>query len=191
MKRPVPRLAIGLLSMCLLQSGLSACSMAGAPNTSPGNRLLAMSAASGVQVNPEEIFTLSRSNETVTVAPVVGWEQIPATALRNGVDFGYAYFATTDAGVPAGYYRLRATANVTATGTIPGRIQLIDRSGEVRGELPAEVEVHSLTVPAQLPFPRTYATAITDGPRQLIWMRCPNGVCIRWIVLRNRVDRIR
>ena len=171
----------------LFAIGLSGCSVSPGLNPTPNAQLLAASAAAGVQVHDEEVFTLSRGTEAVTVAPIVGWENVPATALPNGVDFGFGYFATREPNVPAGYYRLRAFANPTGPGTVAGRVQLINRAGAVVAELPAEIEVHSMTVPPEAASQRSFvAAAMNVRQQQFAWFRCPNGTCIRIFLLRER-----
>jgi hypothetical protein len=186
MRMITPRCALGLLCFVLAQSGISGCATLPQGSDS-GSQLIAMSQAAGVQVHPQEVFTVSRGNETVTVAPKVGWEQVPATALPNGVDFAYGYFSTAELNVPRGYYTLRAIANPTGVGTVPARVQLIDRAGRVAAEIPAEIEIHSMTVPAEAALSRSFVSAIVSGRQQGIWLRCPNGQCIRLFILRNRI----
>ncbi|HEV7890330.1 MAG TPA: hypothetical protein VGP08_06810 [Pyrinomonadaceae bacterium] len=192
--RVTPRVAIGLLFLSLLQVGLPGCSKPKETNIS--DRLLEASKDAGVQVNPEEVFSISRGAETVAVAPIAGWEQVPATDLRKGTNIGYAYFSTQEPKVPSGYYTLKAFADVDNVGTVAARVQLLDRSGKVAGEIPAEVEVHSLTVPPEAASLRTFVTATDDrvssqtqnipGLRPRIWLRCPNGVCFRIPVFAQR-----
>ena len=194
-KRVAPRVAVGLLALSLLQFGVAGCSRP--KETNPGGQLLEASKEAGVQVNAEEVFTLSRGAETVAVAPIAGWEQVPATDLRKGVNVAYAYFSTQEPKVPAGYYTLKAYADVNGVGTVAARVQLVDRGGKVVGEIPAEAEVHSLTVPPTAASQRTFvtttddreavATQVAPGIRPRIWIRCPNGVCLRWVVFGPRI----
>lgn len=198
MKRRTPWFAIGLLSFSPLLFGFSGCETPKdggptsqatpcPPSKSPKDQLVDASKAAGVNVNAEEVFSVSRDSESVIAAPIAGWEKIPATALAKGVDFGFAYFSTEEPRVPAGYYRLKAFADVTAVGTVKGRVQLLDRGGQVTAELPADVEVHSLTVPAEAATQRSFVVGIPRERRQGIWFRCPNGVCIVIGTLRDRV----
>lgn len=178
--------AAALLSVGLLLFGLSGYNGAKAAQTT-GDHLLDASRAAGVKIHAEEIFTVSRADETVTLAPIAGWEVVPATALPNGVEFAFAYFSTRTPSVPRGYYRLRAIADPRGVGTVDGRVQLIDSGGRVAAELAAQVEVHSMTVPEGADTRRSYMIgATTDGQRQIIWARCPNGQCIRIVVLEPR-----
>lgn len=178
-------IAAGVLSFSLLVLGISACKQP--TNQSPGDQLVKASKDAGVNVHAEEVFTLSRGGETITGAPIVGWEQIPATAHVNGVEFGYAYIATEEPRIPAGYYRLKGFANPSQVGTVEGRVQLIDQGGRVAAELPSQVEIHSMTVPPEAARSRSFVTAIAQGDRNLIWFRCPNGVCFRMLLLRPRL----
>jgi hypothetical protein len=177
--------AAGVLSFSLLLLGVSACKQPA--SQSPSEQLVKASKDAGVNVHPEEVFTLSRGGETITGAPIVGWEQIPATALVNGVEFGYAYIATENPRVPAGYYKLKGFAQASQVGTVEGRVQLIDQGGRVAAELPSQVEIHSMTVPPEASRSRSFVTAVVQGDRNLIWFRCPNGVCFRFQLLHPRL----
>lgn len=185
--------AAGVLALGLLILGASGCrqpntnqSGQATTNQSPGDQLLKASRDAAVNVHKEEVFTLSRGTETITAAPIAGWEQIPATALANGVEFAYAYISMEEPRVPAGYYRLKGFARASQPGTVEGRVQLIDQGGRVAAELPSQVEIHTMTVPAEASRSRSFITAITEGNRGVIWHRCPNGVCIRMLVFHER-----
>lgn len=145
-------------------------------------QLVLASRKAKVKVHREEVFSISRGTETVAVAPIAGWEQIPATQLRNGVNIAFAYIDTAEPNVPRGYYTLKAYANVTDVGTIDAKVQLINRSGRVASEIPAQAEIHSLTVPPEAASRRTFVTtaAARQANRPIIWLRCPNGVCFRF-----------
>ena len=177
--------AAGVLSFSVLLVGVSSCRQP--TSQSPGEQLVKASKDAGVNVHPEEVFTLSRGGETITAAPIVGWEQIPATALANGVEFGYAYIATEEPRIPAGYYKLKGFAKPSQVGTVEGRVQLIDQGGRVAAELPSQVEIHSMTVPTEAARSRSFVTAVVQGDRNLIWFRCPNGVCFRMQLLHPRL----
>ena len=193
LKRRTLLFAAGVLSISLLLLAGSACQPTASPtnattqNQTPAEQLIKASKDAGVNVHPEEVFTLSRGTETITGAPIVGWEQIPATAHANGVEFGYAYISSEEPRIPAGYYRLKGFANPSQVGTVEGRIQLIDQGGRVAAELPSQVEIHSMTVPAEAARSRSFVTTINDGNRNQIWFRCPNGVCFRFPILRPRL----
>lgn len=199
MKQGTRWFVIGLLSFSPLLFGFSGCEKPaneGATNRSsptpcptsqsPKDQLLEASKAAGVNVHAEEVFSVSRDSESVIAAPIAGWEKIPATALAKGVDFGFAHFSTEEPRVPAGYYSLRAFADVNAVGTVQGRVQLLDRAGKVAAELPAQIEVHSLTIPLEAANQRSFVVGIPRKQRQGIWFRCPNGVCIVIETLRER-----
>ncbi len=100
-------------------------------------RLLEASEAAGVDVRAEEVFSISRGEESLAAAPVAGWESIPATQLTEGVDVAFAWIDTAEPDVPAGFYTLRAIADATSVGTVDARVQLVDEEGEVASELPA------------------------------------------------------
>lgn len=179
------RFAIGFVPFSLLLVWLYGCPPR---SQSPGEQLLEAGRGAGVEVHPEEVFTLARGDESITASPIKGWETIPATELRNGVNIAFAHFGIAEPKVPAGYYTLKAFADPTGVGTVEARVQLIDGQGGVAAELPALAEIHSMTVPEQARSQRSF---ITTGPagqgRTVIWFRCPNGVCIRFQTLRPRV----
>ena len=185
--------AAGVLSISLLLLGISACKQPTSQDPGdrlvkgPGEQLIKASKDAGVNIHPEEVFTLSRGGETITGAPIVGWEQIPATAHANGVEFGYAYIATEEPRIPAGYYRLKGFVKASQVGTAEGRVQLIDQGGRVAAELPSQVEIHSMTVPPEAARARSFVTALAQNDRSVIWFRCPNGVCFRMQVLQPRL----
>ena len=202
MEQRKPWIVVGLLSFSFLLVGFSGCDQTANLNSnqtttqssptpcpkgeSANDQLLTASKAAGVNVHAEELFTVSRGSETVTTAPIVGWEKIPATDLAKGVDFAYGYFSTQEPRVPAGNYTLRATADVRAVGTVKGRVQFVDRQGNVAAEVPADIEVHSLTVPAQAATQRSFVTSTLVVDRIYVWHRCPNGVCVRFPILQAR-----
>lgn len=207
LKQRTPWFVTGLVSMSLMLFAISGCERPAEINTnqggtsqnsptpcpssqSPKDQLLEASKAAGVNIHADEVFSVSRGSESFIGAPIAGWETIPATALPNGVDFGFAYFSTEEPRVPAGYYRLKGFADVRAVGTVKGRVQLLDRSNKVAAELPAEIQVHSMTVPAEASSQRSFLTAITTGDRHRIWFRCPNGECIIIDVLLPRTFAI-
>ena len=185
LKQRTMRFAAALLSFSLLLVGVSACRQP--TSQTPGEQLVKASKDAGVNVHPEEVFTLSRGAESITGAPIVGWEQIPATALANGVEIGYAFISTEEPRIPSGYYKLKGFANPTQVGRVDGRVQLIDQGGKVAAELPSQVEIHSMTVPEEAARSRSFVTAVVENDRHLIWFRCPNGVCFRFQLLRPRL----
>lgn len=185
MKQRTLWFATGVLSFSLLLLGVSACRQP--TSQTPGEQLVKASKDAGVNIHAEEVFTLSRGGETITGAPIVGWEQIPATAHANGVEIGYAYISSEEPRIPAGYYKLKGFANPSQVGTVEGRVQLIDQGGKVAAELPSQVEIHSMTVPPEAARSRSFVTAVADGNRNVIWFRCPNGVCFRFPILRPRL----
>lgn len=101
---------------------------------------------------------------------------------------GFVHFATADPKIPKGDYTLKAFADPTGVGTVAARVELVDRQGAVAAEIPAQAEIHSMTVPEQARSARTFITVGPVGPIEpiQIWFRCPNGVCIRMPVLRPR-----
>jgi hypothetical protein len=161
--------------------------------TGDSAHLLEAAKAARIKVQREEVFSISRGSETFAAATIAGWEQIPTTELRKGVDIAFAYFSTADPKVPKGYFTLRAYADVTSVGTVVARVQLIDHKGKVAAEIPAEADIYSLTVPLAPASHRTFVT--TAGARQIhdedlmrrrgitICFCCSNGGCICFRIL--------
>ena len=191
MKRTRRFLGFVVVAFCLIQ-GMRLTTHA---QTVQSGQLVAASRAAKVQVHPEEFFSMTQGTETFSVAPVVGWQRTPATDLRKGVNIGYGYFSTAEPRIPRGYYTLRAYADVNDVGTIAARIQFIDRSGRVAAELPAQADIHSLTVPPGAASIRpTISTAsgrVTEamrpmlpGGRIIVCFCCSNGVCVCFVIFR-------
>lgn len=157
--------------------GFSGCCKRASTTT---EELIAASKAAGIEVRADEVFTLSRGAESMVAAPTTAWAKIPATELRNGITFAFAHFSTTEPKVPPGYYTLKSFADDIRVGTVAGRVQLIDRAGKVAAEIPTEVEIHSLTVPAEsrTSFITTTAPSPQGPNRSGAWFRCSNGQCI-------------
>jgi hypothetical protein len=183
-RRPVGLAMLRAAGLALLVVSLTGCPRA---ETSPHEALLEAARDAGVEVHAEEVYTLSRGEESVVAAPIAGWETIPATQLAEGVPFAFAYLSAREAGVPEGYYTLRAFADATSVGTVEARVELVDEEGEVAGQLPAVAEIHALSVPEHPPFERSFITSRPgDSGQTVLWFRCPNGVCIRTPILSRR-----
>jgi len=150
----------------------------------PTEELIAASKAAGIEIRADEVFAISRGTESLVTAPTTAWAQIPATELPKGVTFAFAHFSTIEPKVAPGYYALKAFADDIRVGTVAARVQLLDRAGKVAAEIPAEMEIHSLTVPAdsRSSFVTTSTGAAADvqpGNSTAVWYRCSNGQCIR------------
>jgi hypothetical protein len=143
---------------------------------------LTASKAAGVDVRADQVFAISRDAESVITAPTTAWAQIPATELPKGVTFAFAHLSTLEPKVPAGYYTFKAFADDIRVGTVDARVQLIDRAGKVAAELPTQIEIHSLTVPAEsrISYVTTSNPAAREsaGDRVTYWYRCSNGQCV-------------
>jgi hypothetical protein len=139
-------------------------------------QLIAASKVAGIEVIEDEVLSVSRGQETFITAPIASWVHTPATELRNGINIAFVYVSAKEPHVPAGYYTIRAFADDIRVGKVAGRAQLIDRNGKVAAEIPAQVEIHSLTVP---PNARTVFVTTGDGPdgQLRLWHRCDNGQC--------------
>jgi hypothetical protein len=144
-------------------------------------------AKDGNLLQTDEMLTLSSNGITLAGGSIVGFEQVPSTALAGGVDFGYTYIDGPQSGVPTGIYKLRAHANAQdiTVGDYPGTVDYIDSTGKVVTTVAATVESSSLTVPNPLPFPHTTISASYMVSRGhwvttiYIWC-CPNGEIIWW-----------
>lgn len=177
----------------ILTLGVLYVSVSGCPKDkvmrNPADELLSASKSAGVDVRGDEAFTIASGNEIFVTAPVTGWEQLPASQLKGGVNIAFAYVGTSVPNVPPGYYTLKAFADGSRLGTVDAKVQFIDREGKVAAEIPAEAEIHSLTVPAKAASLHTFVTTLTRNSstsvnQRVIWFRCPNGECIRFPVLR-------
>lgn len=181
------RALVSSLRMCLglgfVVFSLTACQ----PPATVQERLLDAARDAGVEVRAQETFVLSSGEETVAIAPIAGWETVPASELANGVPVAFAYISSREVGVDEGFYTLRASADEIRLGTVDATVELVDRGDDVAGRIAAEAEIHATTVPARLPFETTFVTSRPDDlGRPTVWLRCPNGVCIRIPVLPRR-----
>jgi len=153
--------------------------------TIQSSQLIAASRTAKVKIHRAQFFSMTQGTETFSAAPAVGWERTPPTELRNGANIAFGYFSLSDPRIPAGYYTLRAFADVKYTGTIEAKVQFIDRRGKVVAEIPAQAEVNSLTVPpgAESKPPIITTAARRANPalpmgRIIVCFCCSNGVCI-------------
>jgi hypothetical protein len=135
----------------------------------------------GVGIDAEQTFSVFRPGVAVAAAPTTAWADIPATELPNGVEFAYAYLSSRELGIPAGYYTLRAFAEPTGTGVTSARVEVVGHGGEVVAQIAAEVEVHSMTVPEERPFPGSIITTVPRAERLTFWFQCSNGQCLRLV----------
>ncbi|HEX4954497.1 MAG TPA: hypothetical protein VF017_13985 [Thermoanaerobaculia bacterium] len=189
MRVPQQRVAFTVLLLAAVHLSLSGCATRG-HNQGHNAAFLEAAKAAGVSVRGDEIVTHRSGTQTVAIAPVTTWERTPATALRSGVDVAFVHLSNATQAIPAGYYTLRASADVSKIGTAPASIQFIDRQGKVAGNLEAVTEVHSLTIPEQASTRRTFVT-IGDEPRPgspserviIIVLCCPNGDCLIIVIL--------
>jgi len=176
--------AVSILSLIMACSAHKA-----APNAS--QQLWEASKAAGLEVSRDEIFAISRGDESFVTVPIAAWAQIPASQLQKGVNFAFSYFSTTVPNVPVGYYTLRVFADGSRLGTVAAKIQLIDQHGKVTAEIPAQVEIHSLTVPpnSRTTYVTTSGEISTEPAGQSIWVwhRCSNGQCVLIDILKPRV----
>lgn len=156
-------------------------------------QLQAAAEARGISIQTEQMLTISRPDATFVSASVTGFEDVPATELPNGVDFGFAYLDAPGSGLPAGYYTLRANAVDVRLGQFDATVQLIDDDGNVAAELAGVVDAFSLDVPEPRPFAQTVVGGGVRLPDptsdRIIWISgwyfCPNGwvICFDIIII--------
>lgn len=180
---------IQLIGLLFLAVGMSlGMQITANAQTASSAKLVAASRSARIKVNPAEYFSITQGTETFSAAPAAGWENIPPTAMRNGVTIGFAYFSTEDPKIPKGYYTLKAYGDVKEVGTVAARVQLIARNGKVVAEIPAQADVFSLTVP---PSSAKKVVITTDARRhvtegtpsllpqgRIICFCCSNGECV-------------
>src|SRR5437763_1827734 len=105
----------------------------------------------GLPVRTERMAHYAQSGATWYAAAAVNLETIPATELAHGVNAGIAYFDLPGQKFPKGFYKMRAFATVTQVGRFEGKGQLVNEKGEIVAELPATVEVRSMSLPGPTP----------------------------------------
>jgi len=145
----------------------------------------------GVSINSDNIATASTDDgASVTAATLRGYEKVAPANLARGTDVGFVHLDAPDAGIPAGFYRLRASADPSdvKVGRFDASVDIIDGDGKVVATVPASAQASSLAVPDPLPFPRTVleTTAAGGGAQErhtiIIIIICPNGlIIIIWI----------
>jgi hypothetical protein len=139
-----------------------------------------------VAIYPDQMSSASNDEASVTAATLRGYEQVPPAALARGTDVGFIHLDAPRSGIPAGFYRLRASADPSEVrvGEFGVDVDLIDGSGKVVATVPGRADASSLTVPNPLPFERTTVRAsvpswTTNEPQSIIIIIiCPNGVII-------------
>jgi hypothetical protein len=135
---------------------------------------------------------LAQGNVSWFAASVANLESTPATELPRGVNIGVAYFDLLGQKFPRDFYKIRAFADAKQVGRLEGKAQLINDKGAIVAELPAMVDVKSMTLPAR---PTSALTSLTvcagaacnigggTPPTVCFWIcfECPNGftVCVR------------
>lgn len=150
------------------------------------DQMIRAAEAAGVEIYPDRMVSASNDEATVTAATLQGYEQVPPAQLAEGTDVGFIHLDSPRSGIPAGFYRLHASADASEVrvGTFDVSVDLIDGSGKVVATVPGSAEASSLTVPSPLPFERTavrasMASGPTDEPQSIIIIIiCPNGVVI-------------
>jgi hypothetical protein len=161
------------------------------------HRLVAEASRAGVAIDRDETLSVFHGGRGWLVAPIAGWEHVPATALRTGTDAVFGWLQGIQ-GVPDGFYTLRAFADNVRMGEISGRVQFIGTDGQVVAERVTPMRVTSMTVPNlpqekqrvnivaaaeyQLLQARDEQAPIDDEPIEAVWIICSNGliICIYW-----------
>lgn len=161
-------------------------------------QLVAVADGAKIEVNTDDIVSSVGEGVTVATTTIVGYENVPGSALPEGVNAGFIYLDAAESGIPTGFYTLRASAEEgeLTVGEFPGTVELVSASGAVAATFPAAIEAFSLEVPDPLPYPRTIIThelgrtdspgeglqALRRGWRITIEIRCPNGTTIRFTI---------
>jgi|CXWL01.1.fsa_nt_gi hypothetical protein len=161
------------------------------------HRLSVEAARAGVPIDGEEVLSIFHGNRGWLVAPIAGWEQVPATALRTGTDAVFGWIQGLQ-DVPDGFYTLRAFADTVRPGEIMGRIAFVGLDGQVVAERATPMMVTSMTVPDlpknkqrvnivaaaeyQLLQAEDEQAPIDEQPIEVLWIICSNGliICIYW-----------
>src|SRR5690349_3270637 len=117
----------------------------------------------GVPVRTERMVHLAQGSVSWFAASVANLESTPATELPRGVNIGVAYFDLLGQKFPKDFYKIRAFANVKQVGRFEGKAQLINDQGAIVGELPATVEVKSMTLPERSPSGLTSLTVCSGA----------------------------
>jgi hypothetical protein len=140
----------------------------------------------GVAIYPDQMVSVSNDGGSVTAATLRGYEQVPPANLAKGTDVGFIHLDAPKSGIPAGFYRLHASADPAdvRVGKFEATVDLVDENGKVVATVPATADASSLEVPSPLPFERTAVRASissgqTNEPQSIIIIIiCPNGVII-------------
>ena len=177
---------IVLVVSCLVGSLLFAGGLDGRRNvSSPLQRMLVEAGHdAGVAINPAETYSVVRSRSSFVLAPIRGYENVEAISLPQGVDVAFGYFQSATNRIPAGFYKLRASAPDVRLGKITGTLQFIAQDGSVALEVPARMDVRSLTLPERPLTKRTFIesvvvmSALTRNRQRMSWIICSNGLII-------------
>jgi hypothetical protein len=175
-----------LIVSCLVASFLFAGSLTGRRNINPPLQRMLVEAGrdAGAEINTAEIYSLVRNHSAMVVAPLRGYENVEARSLPQGVDVAFGYFQSATNQLPAGFYKLRASAQNVRLGKITGTVQFIAQDGSVALEVPARMEVRSLTLPPRPLKKRTFVETdvVMSGPYTKaatdVWFICSNGLII-------------
>lgn len=116
----------------------------------------------GVPVRTERMVHFAQSGASWFAAAAAKLETTPATELTHGVNVGVAYFDLPGQKFPKGFYKMRVFADVKQVGRVEARGQIVNDKGEIVGELPATVDVKSMTLPER-PMSRLTPVALCTG----------------------------
>ncbi|GEN11709.1 hypothetical protein SAMN05443572_11571 [Myxococcus fulvus] len=114
----------------------------------PGALSLAAQEA-GVPIHPGRIATSTSDLFVISAGAVIGLENLSALEYAQGVDVAFVYVDAPGSDIPAGYYRLRATAkaNDIHVGTYPGSVGFFDKTGQEVARVVGTFETSSVTSP--------------------------------------------
>ncbi|WP_147441955.1 hypothetical protein [Corallococcus exercitus] len=113
--------------------------------TDSKTQLLQAAKEQGLVLNEEQIGTLSSDTGNIVATSIAGFEKIPDTAYAQGVDVAFVYIDSPDAGVPAGYYRVKVRANPEdiQVGKYKAVATLIDATGKEVAQRATRIETFS------------------------------------------------
>jgi hypothetical protein len=120
----------------------------------------------GVPVRTTRMVHFAQDGATFVTAPAANLETIPATELPRGIDIGVAYLDAPRQALPTGYYRLRAFGDPRGVGVTQGRVQWIGTDGRVALEIPATLDVESMTLPPRAAEEITTVTLTTIAAKE-------------------------
>ncbi|NRD49220.1 hypothetical protein D7Y27_32445 [Corallococcus sp. AB004] len=116
--------------------------------------LAAVAQEQGFPINAAQAMTMTTDGLVFSAATFEGLEQTPPTQYAEGVDVAFVYMDVPDSDIPAGYYRLKATAKAEdiQVGTYAGSVGFFDLTGKEVVRVDASFETSALSDPTPGPF---------------------------------------